>query len=228
MLRPTQLSDAEKVELTHKRTSHIKPAGTVHEYTAHQPVWFTDDASKQWSPGVSVHRDQGPNSYWVVGANNRAPIRRNITHLKHRMDPIAPGLNAPPIPLAAAVPQMQLPTLANGCGHASNSLGAEIRMDAPQHDPSPSDAPVPEDHNAHSLPTCSYSPVPVRLPDPSTSAVPPLAGPMMLDTAAAATDMDKAPVMDTYPSSTAENDPPVKRSKYGRALRCPKRYEDDV
>ena len=79
----TKLSDEEKEKLAQRRAQHLKPQSIEKTFIPDEPVWYTEDKSKTWSPGFIDAKDIHPRSYWVINQYNNK-IRRNIADLKPR------------------------------------------------------------------------------------------------------------------------------------------------
>ena len=75
---PSTLSNEQKQHLQGKRALHLKPGVKgSHVYTPDQTVWFTDETSGEWKPGIIESRDQHPHSYWLSNTKDEHRIRRN-------------------------------------------------------------------------------------------------------------------------------------------------------
>ena len=86
--QPSTLSDEQKQHLQDKRALHLKPGvKRGHVYTPDETVWFTDEASADWKPGIIESRDQHPDSYWLINTENDHRIRRNKHTIKPRYPP---------------------------------------------------------------------------------------------------------------------------------------------
>ena len=80
------LSDDQRERLTDKRAAHLKPQRLKILYTPNQPVWYSEDGTSDWKPGVIDTKDLHPNSYWIISERNTR-LRRNSYDIKPRASP---------------------------------------------------------------------------------------------------------------------------------------------
>ena len=79
------IPEEQKEKLADKRAAHLKPQKETLSYTANQPVWYSQDGSSEWKPGLIDNKDLHPESYWVVTDEN-SRLRRNINDIKPRRE----------------------------------------------------------------------------------------------------------------------------------------------
>ena len=80
------LNDEQRERLADKRAAHLKPQTHKIVYTPNQPVWYSEDGTADWKPGVIDNKDLHPNSYWIVSERNTR-LRRNGSDIKPRTSP---------------------------------------------------------------------------------------------------------------------------------------------
>ncbi len=65
-----------------------------------QPVWYTEEGTPDWKPGLIDGKDLHPDSYWVITDKNTR-VHRNIQDIKPRV-PVEE-----PHPTRVGIPEMQ-------------------------------------------------------------------------------------------------------------------------
>ncbi len=90
MLNESPLNEEEKRKLFEKRQSHLKQPREQLEYKPNDPIWFTDDNSSEWKPGMIESKDNHPNSYWLINSESQRRIRRNTHDIKPRVQQMRP------------------------------------------------------------------------------------------------------------------------------------------
>ena len=94
MYQATSLTDKQKTKLMERRAAHLTPSEPRKAYLPNQQVWFTEDGNAEWRPGFIESRDQHPDSYWLISADNYRRLRRNKRDIKPRLPAIT--LQLPP------------------------------------------------------------------------------------------------------------------------------------
>ena len=90
MCSPSMMTDSQKAKLSEHRAAHLKPTRQEpDDYTPNQLIWFTEDGSSEWKPGIVESRDPHPGSYWIINQHSRRRIRRNRYDIKPRHPPTA-------------------------------------------------------------------------------------------------------------------------------------------
>ncbi len=105
MYQPSLLSEDQKMHLAEKRAAHLHPTKkNKNNFVPHQPIWFTEDGTPEWSPGFIESCDLHPDSYWLVTEDSKRQLRRNKHDIKPQYLIMAeqcprpePSLQVPPI-----------------------------------------------------------------------------------------------------------------------------------
>ncbi|ELU02497.1 hypothetical protein CAPTEDRAFT_196659 [Capitella teleta] len=84
MLSRSPLPEEEKARLGEHRSAHLQPTSKPPNYSEKQPIWFTDDASKEWCPGTMQQKNKHPDSYWITPEERNTPFRRNAAFIENR------------------------------------------------------------------------------------------------------------------------------------------------
>jgi transposase InsO family protein len=117
MCSPSTMTDFQKIKLSEQRSAHLKPSRQEpDDYIPNQPVWFTEDGSSEWKPGIIESRDPHPGSYWIINQYSKRRIRRNNHDIKPRYPAAVTEQSTPsdatyyhPPPLVAAPSKPTVP-----------------------------------------------------------------------------------------------------------------------
>ena len=87
-LNPPSLTDEDRLLLAEWRSRHlVVPPKKSTSFVSSQPIWYTDDSSSEWKPGLIESSDTTPDSYWIINQEKNRRLRRNKHDLKPRWFP---------------------------------------------------------------------------------------------------------------------------------------------